>query len=123
THNMASVEEICDEIALINKSKKILSGNLTEIKQRFKQHIFQIELLKNEELLIDIPSTFEVLNSEQAKECTQYQVKIPATQSSNDLLQFFMQHGTILSFKEILPSMNDIFIQQVENYNRMNSHE
>lgn len=124
THNMASVEEICDEIALINKSKKILEGNLYDIKNRFKKNIFSIEVadasLNFEQILAE---KFDLMSTKKLSHSTRYIVRIPENLTGNHLLQHIMEHCTICAFEEVLPSMNDIFIEQVENFNHQNSHE
>ena len=116
THNMASVEEICDEICLINKAHKILEGNLMEIKQQFKENIFSLTVSGEREIPA-FPDHFSVLESSTSGSQRHYVVKVKEGGSANQLLQFVMDYGNVLSFNEILPSMNDIFIQQVEKYN------
>ena len=117
THNMASVEEICDEICLINKAHKILDGNLMEIKQRFKQHIYSVDLHSLQAISV-FPANFTVLEQKADENTQHYLVKVMDGGSANSLLQFVMEHGEVLAFNEVLPSMNDIFIQQVEHYNQ-----
>lgn len=114
THNMASVEEICDHIALINKSNKILEGNVKEIKNQFKSNTFNIEMLINEESLKDkLNGNFNVI--EEIKDEESYKSKIQINgATSNDLLKVLVNHGQVLSFNEVIPSMNDIFIKKVK---------
>jgi ABC-2 type transport system ATP-binding protein len=114
---MASVEEICDEICLINKAHKILDGNLVEIKQRFKQHIYSMDL-HSPQAISFFPANFTVLEQKADENIQHYLVKVMDGGSANSLLQFVMEHGEVLAFNEVLPSMNDIFIQQVEHYNQ-----
>jgi len=116
THNMASVEEICDEICLINKAHKILEGNLAEIKQRFKENVYSLTLNGEREIIM-FPDKFSVMETSSSANQHHYVVKVLDGGSANQLLQFVMEYGNVLSFNEILPSMNDIFIQQVEKYN------
>lgn len=115
THNMASVEEICDEICLINKAHKILEGNLAEIKQQFKENIYSLSLRASEAIPF-FPPSFSVMEQNVTGDQYNYVVKV-MDGSANALLHFVMDHGDVLAFNEILPSMNDIFIQQVEKYN------
>jgi ABC-2 type transport system ATP-binding protein len=116
THNMASVEEICDDIVLINKSKNILEGNITELKNRFKKHRFVIEIEKNNSLNdINLPHYFTLLAQTETTHSTIFDIHILPETSSNELLSYFMEKDTIISFQELLPSMNDIFIEQVKN--------
>ena len=116
THNMASVEEICDEICLINKAHKILEGNLMEVKQQFKENIFSLTLSSEREIPV-FPEAFSVLETSASGNQRHYVVKVHEGGNSNQLLKFVMDYGNVMEFNEILPSMNDIFIQQVEKYN------
>ena len=118
THNMASVEEICDDIALINKAKKILNGNITDIKNRFKKHRFIIEIEKDNTISdINIPHCFNLISKTEKPHSIAYDIQLLPNISSNELLTCFMQKATILSFQELLPSMNEIFIEQVTQNN------
>jgi len=118
THNMASVEEICDDIVLINKSKKILGGNITEIKNRFKKHRFVIEIEKNDRLSdVDLPNNLQLISQTEKPHSLVFDIQLSPDASPNELLTFFIEKGMIVSFQELLPSMNDIFIEQVTNSN------
>ena len=124
THNMASVEEICDEIALINQSRKILEGNLYDVKTQFKKNIFSLELKdENAEVTQLLNEHFELLESTALPHSIQYRIHIPDGKRANDLIAAVMPHADILSFNEILPTMNEIFIEQVETFNQTHSHE
>ena len=116
THNMASVEEICDEICLINKAHKILEGNLMEVKHQFKENIFSLSM-RSDQPFLEFPDIFEVREKANTGNQFDYQIKVMEGGSANRLLQYVMDHGEVLAFNEVLPSMNDIFIQQVEKYN------
>ncbi len=109
THRMEQVEEICDQIVLVNKGKKILDGSVQQIKQEFKENLYGIQL---EHVPDTIQSqAFEVIGH--SKEGLI--VRITEGFKPNDVLGYFMQQGVnINSFKEILPSLNDIFIKLVE---------
>jgi len=116
THNMASVEEICDDIVLINKSKKILEGNISEIKNRFKKHRFVIEIENNSQIAaFNLPHNFNLISQKNKTYSTVFEIQMLQETPANELLTFFIEQGTILSFQELLPSMNDIFIEQVKN--------
>ncbi len=115
THNMASVEEICDEIALINKSKKILNGPLAQIKQQFKQNLFQMKLSGVQDGFRDrLPAQFELVAEEKQGEMLDLTVKLTDGATANELLSAVLPMANVQAFNEILPSMNDIFIQAVE---------
>lgn len=124
THNMASVEEICDEIALINRAQKVLEGNIHDVKNRFKKNIYAIEVASDsrdmDPLLQD---RYELIEKQVNPNSVGYSVRITDAKQVNGLLELFMDNGSILSFKEVLPTMNEIFIEQVQTFNRQNSHE
>ncbi|MCF6342324.1 MAG: ATP-binding cassette domain-containing protein [Bacteroidales bacterium] len=114
THNMASVEELCDHIALIDNSKTILSGEINEIKNRFKAHIFEVVYHRKTEL--SLPAAhFEVLNTKNKNNTFISQIRLLNGNKPNDLLKQIIPTAEVHSFKEMLPSMNEIFIQQVNN--------
>lgn len=115
THNMASVEEICDEIALLNKSEKVLSGKVREIKSRFRSNVYNIEFTGYyDSLSATLTSNFEIVEQKKDGELTQLQIRLlEESMSTNDLLKQLMQFGNISHFEEKLPSMHDIFISAV----------
>lgn len=114
THNMASVEELCDEIALLNKGKNILSGELYDIKQQFKSHIFELGYHTPNQLVLD-KKYFQILASNEEKSIRYDQIRIlnGSGFSSNELLSAALSQVEITSFREILPTLNEIFIQEV----------
>lgn len=124
THNMASVEEICDEIALINNSKKILEGELFEVKNRFKKFVYAVEVAGQcPQLRSTLSHRFEVLDFVEKQHTTTAMVRIPEGLSVKDLLDDVLNNGTLIAFNEILPTMNEIFIEQVETFNRQNNEQ
>lgn len=112
THNMASVEELCDHIALINNSKLILSGEIHDIKNRFKANIFEVGYRSPKALLLD-DREFKTIEAQRVNGDHIVQIKIPENVSSNQLLKHIMQQVEVVSFREVLPSINDIFIGEV----------
>ena len=109
THRMEQVEEICNHIVLVNLGHKILDGTVKGIKQEFKENLFGIQVTSMPATLTS--PAFDVV---QHKE-NNLTVKINEGFTSNDVLQYFMQGGSgIESFNEILPSLNEIFIREVE---------
>ena len=111
THNMASVEEICDEIALINQSKVVLDGNVREIRNRFKKNTFR--LCVTNERMEPVDGFFSILSAEKTENYTEAHIQKEVHISNSVLLSVLAQHYDIHSFVEELPSMNDIFIQTV----------
>jgi len=118
THNMGSVEELCDHIALINKSVKIVDGPTDEIRQKYKSNLFEIKYKGNFELVDKaLGRRFKILEHAESEKENQLQVQYLNGDSNNDLLQAIMPVAEILSFEEIIPSMNDVFIKAVNESN------
>lgn len=112
THNMGSVEEICDNIALINHSQVVLNGNVNEIKSQFRTGIYEVTASAGQ--LTAQPEVFSIASQQQKGGLTHYQLQ-KATQVSNaELIQCLANQLEIRSFNEQLPSMHDIFIQTVK---------
>ena len=113
THRMDSVEEICDHIALINKSEKILEGPIKEIKNTYKNNIYKLELegiFNSHKLSPD----FNVMDQKEIDGSSHLRISV-ANQNTNDLLLEVSKQGRLISFKEEIPSLDDIFIQKVEH--------
>ena len=117
THRMESVEEMCDEIALIDKSNKILDGKLADIKREFRTHTYQVGLNSENPIEVEaklkenfevFPADFKLLGNELT-----LNVKLNENNSANDLLSFLTSRGEVQHFVELIPSANDIFIQAV----------
>ena len=114
THNMGSVEELCDNIALINKSKKILDGSVANIRKQFKSNIFEIEFSGNMMGFTNSLWTYgKLVDHTIDGELFKAQVQSSAGTKSNQLLEAVLPVVEIHSFKEMVPSMNDIFITKV----------
>lgn len=110
THRMEQVEEICDHIVLINKGQKILDGTVKEVKQQFKENLFRISF--DAMPLNTANGSFTIIKQNEDHSLV---VKINDGHTPNDVLRYFLQSNAgILSFNEILPSLNEIFIQLVE---------
>jgi ABC-2 type transport system ATP-binding protein len=107
THRMESVELLCDQVAMIHKSKKILDGSIREIKSRFRPLEIRASL---QQLNQELPDAWKIEASEEGK----VDLLIPLNgQSPNQLLRELMTFGEVISFQERFPSMEEIFIQQV----------
>jgi ABC-2 type transport system ATP-binding protein len=118
THRMESVEELCDDIALIHQSNKLIEGKLDEVRKQFRTNSFEVGILSDnvEGLMYDItqkfilaPAQFKSLNNE-----LKLEVQL-GNASPNELLHILTQRGQVTHFMEKIPSVNDIFIQTVTN--------
>ena len=109
THRMEQVEEICDHIVLVNLGQKILDGTVSSVKQQFKENKFRIQL---QEVPANLSAdSFELVD----QKANQLTVKIKEGYKSNDVLKYFLdQNLSIEAYNEILPSLNEIFINLVE---------
>jgi ABC-2 type transport system ATP-binding protein len=120
THRMESVEELCDHIALIHKSNKILDGKLTDIKKQFKTNTYEVGLQTgdSEALIKKLETHFEVLPAtfKNLNEDVKLNIKIKEQTSPNHLLSFLTQQAEVHHFVEVVPTANEIFIQTVKNY-------
>lgn len=111
THRMDTVEDLCDHIALINRSKKVLDGSKQGIKQQFKTHTYRVEF-KND--LGDLPAAFDAVQAGTSDDgFTRVDIRIPPDASVNDLIRLLLDRVQVRSFGENIPSMNDIFIKAV----------
>jgi ABC-2 type transport system ATP-binding protein len=115
THRMETVEELCDSIALINKSKKILDGKVRDIQNQFRNNTFEMVFRGNMlSFTTALWTGFELIDKQADGEFCKVQLKLLGNNTINNLLNTVMPVCEIVSFKEILPSMNDIFIQNVK---------
>ncbi|MCT4629012.1 ABC transporter ATP-binding protein [Winogradskyella sp.] len=119
THRMESVEELCDHIALIHKSNKILDGKLNDIKRQYRTNTFEVGLQSSnsDSVLAEIKNKFEVLPAtfKNLNDDIKLNIKIDEQISSNDLLSFLASRAEVHHFVEVIPTANDIFIQTVKN--------
>src|SRR5690625_2917538 len=115
THRMESVEEMCDHIALINKSNKLIDGEIAAIKRQYKSNIYQVGIQTADkpalEKLLDekfetFPANFKSINEE-----LQLNIKVPEKITPNDLLRFLMDRGSVEHCVAVVPSINEIFIK------------
>lgn len=114
THNMGSVEEICDDIALINKAECILSGSVLDIKNSYKKGIIQVRYTGNQISLSNALWTdFELIESTTEHNMNVATIKLLKNNSTNNLLQALIPSVEIHQVNELVPSMNEIFIEKV----------
>jgi len=119
THNMSSVEEICDHISLINKSKKIVDGPIDELKEKYKSNIFEIQYKGNTDDLDNLlKNGIRVISQEYSERFNTLRIQYLNHQTNNELLRQLMQQIEIVSFREVIPSMNEVFIKVVEEANQ-----
>ena len=111
THNMESVEELCDNIALIHKSRVVLQGKVFDIRMAHRPNIFRFRLLGNE-FDLEHPS-FSLLSKEPYHEFIDLRVQKEGNISSNELVKLILERYEVVSYDEELPTMNDVFIRTV----------
>jgi len=111
THNMESVESLCDEISLINKAHVVLQGNVSEIRSGYKKNTFILKVAGVE--FIADSSLYSVINKVDEKDSVTLHIQKAENVSNADLLKNIVDKYEIISFEEELPTMNDIFIQTV----------
>ena len=108
THRMESVEEICDHIALINKSKTILEGPIKKIKKDFSSSYFKVKIENN---TLESNKLFEIINQEQGE----FRVLLKQNVSGKEFLNYINSNYELTSFKKESPTMEEIFIKAVNN--------
>jgi len=110
THNMVTVEDLCENISLVDKSKIVLQGNVADIRASHATNTYMIKTKKTLE-----PTGFDVIDEQQKNGVFETTIKKTEADTNNLLLQRLIKQTEILSFEEILPSMNDIFIKTVNH--------
>ena len=118
THNMASVEELCDSITLINNGKNILQGRVSDIKRQHDTQRREIVIRTNDKpSVLALADTYINIKVEDTENEDEMKLTLE-NESTNDFIRRLLDIGELVSFKEVLPSMNDIFIQEVKSQNR-----
>jgi ABC-2 type transport system ATP-binding protein len=115
THNMESVEELCDNITLIDKAKTILEGSVHEIRRRWAANEYDLVFEGN--VKIEGNGHYSILKQQTDTNKSVIRLKTTSDINTNDILQTVMQSGNIISFNPALPSMNEIFIRVIEARN------
>ena len=111
THNMESVEEVCDQISLINHSEVVLEGNVAEIKQRFKKHLYEICLVGGEQL----QPCEELFTIEEARPEGTTIIRLAQGVAIREVIARLNEQYALRGFSELLPTMHEIFIETVKN--------
>ncbi len=122
THRMETVEELCDNIALINKSKKILDGSITSIKEKYKTSTFKIFYQNGSDThsLDSVVGLYDVIERHESNGTTYILIKLNPDTRLNDVIAYLLDKIEIMQITEIIPSIHDIFIEQVTKID--NSH-
>ena len=115
THNMESVEELCDNITLIDKAKTILEGSEKEIRSKWAAN--EYDLVFDGDVKIEGNGHYSILKQQKDNNKSIFRLKTTSEINTNDILQTAMKSGNIISFNPALPSMNEIFIRVVETRN------
>ena len=115
THNMESVEELCDNITLIDKAKTILEGSVNEIRSKWAAN--EYDLVFDGDVKIEGNGHYDILKQHIENNKSVFRLKTTSDINTNDILQTVMRSGNIISFNPALPSMNEIFIRVVEARN------
>jgi len=114
THNMSTVEDLCDHITLINKSKNILEGQIDDIRNQYKSNIYEVLFNgESEKLQNSLNEHYEVVDKLKVNGKDAVRIKLLHQTNKNELLSLILPTVEILSFNEVMPSMNDIFINVV----------
>jgi len=118
THNMNSVEELCDNIALINRSKKVLDGSVNQIRQQFSKKMFEVEVegsfSVSDEVMAEMG--FELIRKADLHNRLQLVFSVSSGAGTADVLHRLADQLPVLAFKEVLPSMEEIFIEAVNHH-------
>ena len=115
THNMSSVEELCNNIVLLDKAQVILSGSVKDIRKSFRKNVWEIVYThnNNSDNLLRLPPHYTILHSTTEANETTIHIKLQQNEAPNNLLNTILAQKQIISFREILPTMNEIFIENV----------
>jgi ABC-2 type transport system ATP-binding protein len=119
THDMGSVEELCDNITLINKARIILEGGVHEIRMQHKSHTFEVGFQgQPSEVVERIQGKSQIIEQHEESGTQWITVRAKENLVGNDLLQLILPAATITSFSEVIPTMNEVFIKVVEAQNK-----
>ena len=113
THNMSSVEELCDNIALINRSRKILEGNVMDIRKKHRSDTYELEISLFENSDLTLPPSCQILTKRISSGHSILTIQDFQNHKPNEILSQLMRQADVHAFREILPTMNDIFIATV----------
>lgn len=112
THRMESVEELCDSIALLNQSHKILDGRIKDIKNTYRNETYLVEYT-GQQLELDGKQPFSITEEKATGDSHIIRIKLEANTTANDVLRYLIPRTNINMLQEVIPSMNEIFIETV----------
>jgi ABC-2 type transport system ATP-binding protein len=113
THRMESVEELCDSIALLDRSEKILDGRIKDIKNSYRNDVYLVEY-NGKKIDDDASQPFQLIDEiADGDDCYRVRVKLKPGSTSNDVLQYLIPKVHVNMLQEVIPSMNEIFIEKV----------
>lgn len=115
THNMSSVEEVCDNVTLINSSKDVLSGTVDDIREKYKEGLFEIKFKADDSAVAKVREMFGAEAKERKGSICRAEVRLPADLTPNQLIHKLNDTVELVGFNEKLPSINEIFIKVVGN--------
>ena len=117
SHRMESVEQLCNHIALIHKSKKILEGSVVDIRQQYKEHKYAVCIKKGKTELEIRNVGMEINRITEKQDAMQLEITLASNTNINNTLGILLKHFELVSFEEIIPSIHDIFIKNVTQHN------
>ncbi len=119
THRMESVEQLCDSIVLLNKSKKVLDGGVKEIKKQFYEDRYEIRIgavsEAGDEYVGEYPG-FLIESADRRDEELLFKIQLKEQVSLNDVLPYFMEKGILSEVRPLIPTIHDIFVKQVTQF-------
>jgi ABC-2 type transport system ATP-binding protein len=120
THRMESVEQLCNHIALIHKSHKILDGKVKDIKNSYRNNTYRIQYSGETSDFSAASAMFEVISSKQLEDSKELTIKLTTGKTSNDVLSYLIPKVHIQEVVEVIPSINEIFIEKVSPKSKTN---
>jgi ABC-2 type transport system ATP-binding protein len=114
THRMESVEELCDSIALLNRSKKILEGKVKAIRNSYRNNTYKVEFTPEAEISLE-SAPFEIAKTIFHEDKQELTLKLPEGRKINDALSFLIGKGEVHSLNEVIPTIHEIFVEKVKH--------
>ncbi len=115
THNMESVEELCDHITLIDNGKKLIEGEINTIRQEYRTNVYEVGFAGDiQNIRKALNNRFKIFDQQAENDITKVKIQVNSPEDNNELIALIIPEVRITSFNEVLPSMNDIFIRVVK---------